>query len=265
MTERTKAIMPVHFGGNPLDVDGFAALAEESGVWIVEDAAHAIGAVADGRRVGSPAGQRCVACFSFYPNKNLATAEGGAITTSDPRLAASLRDLRLHGLAGDAWDRYRSREYRPSLAHAAGFKYNWTDLQAAVALAQLERLEGFLATREFLASVYDEELRGVDGVSIVRRPEASLAARHALHLYQVVIERPPPARDDVLRRLRAAGIGAAVHYVSLARHPYYADRYPAEQFPVSEWASDQLLTLPLHVHMGEADVRRVVDALRAAV
>lgn len=265
ITERTRAVVPVHFGGFPLDVDGFAGLAEEYGIWIVEDAAHAVGGVAGGRPIGNCAHARSVVCFSFYPNKNLASAEGGAVCTRDAKLAERIRQLRLHGLEGDAWARYRTDRYRPSLAHAPGYKYNWTDLQAAIALPQLERLEGFLATREQLAVEYDALLQDVPGIVKLQRPPHTLDRRHALHLYQVIVDAPAPARDEVLKRLRQAGIGAAVHYVTLTQHPYYLDRFASSSYPVSEWASDSLLTLPLHVHMHSRDVARVSTSLQSAV
>jgi dTDP-4-amino-4,6-dideoxygalactose transaminase len=264
ITARTRAVVPVHFAGRPLDLAGLHALADAHDLWIVEDAAHAIGAVAGGRRVGGSRHPRSLCCFSFYPNKNLASAEGGAICLADPALAARLRDLRLHGLSSDAWDRYRTDEYRPSLAVAGGYKSNWTDLQAAIALPQLEKLEGFLAVREHLAETYDTLLAGVPGVARVARPAASLAERHALHLYQVVIEAGAPARDRVVQRLLDRGIGAAVHYIAVHKHPHYAGRLGGP-FPVADRASEHLLTLPLHLRLGVADVRRVARELAAAV
>ena len=263
-TERTRALMPVHFGGLPVDLDGFRALSDELGAWLVEDAAHAIGAVEGGRRVGGSGHARSLSCFSFYPNKNLASAEGGAIQLADGALAARLRELRLHGLRGDAWDRYRTDTYRPSLAVDAGFKYNWTDLQASIGLCQLEKLEGFLAVREHVADRYDELLGDLPGVRVRPRPRPSLATRHALHLYQVELEGPAGVRDRVLNRLLADGIGAAVHYIGVHRHPYYRGRL-GDAFPVADWASEALLTLPLHLHLDEADLRRVRDALARAL
>jgi dTDP-4-amino-4,6-dideoxygalactose transaminase len=264
ITERTRAIMPVHFGGRPLDTEGFYRLAERNNLWIVEDAAHAAGAIAHGRRVGGSGHPRSLAVFSFYPNKNLASAEGGAMTLGDAALAERLRRLRLHGLDVDAWKRYRDVRYQPSLAVEPGFKYNWTDIQASIALGQLEKLEGFLATREYLAERYDALLADVDGVRPVDRGPSGLRRRHALHLYQVEIEGSDSARDRVLGALRSKGIGAAVHYIGVNHHPYYADRFP-EPYPASDWATDHLLTLPLHVHMAERHVRRVVEELAAAL
>jgi dTDP-4-amino-4,6-dideoxygalactose transaminase len=262
ITPRTKAIVPVHFGGRPLDSPGFARLADEHNLWIVEDAAHAIGAVSAGRRVGGLRHARVLTTFSFYPNKNLSSAEGGALSLEDNTVADRLRRLRLHGLDLDAWKRYKDDRYQPSLALELGFKYNWTDVQAAIALGQLEKLEGFLAVREYLAEIYDELLTPVTDVRPIDRGRSGLDWRHALHLYQVAIEGLSPRRDLVVEKLRSCGVGAAVHYVGINHHPYYRTE---ERFPVSDWASWSLVTLPLHPHLTEAHLRRVVDELARAL
>lgn len=262
VTPRTRAIMPVHFGGRPVDSKGFHELAERHGVWIVEDAAHAIGAVVGGRRVGGSSLPRTVAVFSFYPNKNLCSAEGGAISTSDRVLAERLRRIRLHGLETDAWARYRVGEYRQSLAHEPGFKCNWTDLQAAIALAQLEKLEGFLAAREYLAERYDELLDDLEGARPVDRGAVSVWWRHALHLYQVAVDGGAGRRDKVVSRMQDDGIGAAVHYIGVNQHPAYRTN---NSYPASDWASSALVTLPLHLHLDEGDLDRIVSSLRRAL
>jgi dTDP-4-amino-4,6-dideoxygalactose transaminase len=260
VTERTRAVMPVHFGGRPLDVAGWQELADRHDLWLIEDGAHAIGAVVDGRRVGGSGHRRTLTCFSFYPNKNLASAEGGAVALADPEVAQNLRRLRLHGLEGDAWDRYRSGTYLPSVATAAGFKANLSDVQAAIALAQLDKLEGFLATRESLAAGYDELLDAVPAVRPVDRGGFGLGWRHALHLYQVAVEGLNGRRDVLVALLKERGIGAAVHYIGVNQHPWYRERFH-EPFPASDWASACLLTLPLHVHMHAHDLERVVAEL----
>lgn len=264
ITPRTRAVMPVHFGGRPLDSEGFHALAEAHDLWIVEDAAHAIGAVSEGRRVGGSGRPRTLTCFSFYPNKNLASAEGGAISTTSAELAERLRSMRLHGLDVDAWDRYRTHRYRPSMAVRDGWKYNWTDLQAAVALPQLDKLEGFLAVREYLAQQYDRLLRDIDGVRVVDRGPQDLRTRHALHLYQVEILAGERGRDQVVDRLRERGVGAAVHYVAAHRHPHLSSRLIGD-FPASDWASEHLLTLPLHPHLDADDLEYVASELAGAI
>ena len=262
VTSRTRAIMPVHFGGRPADSLGFHELAEQHDLWIVEDAAHAIGAVVNGRRIGGSCQPRTVAVFSFYPNKNLSSAEGGAVTTADAQLAERLRRLRLHGFDVDAWKRYRVAEYRPSLALEVGFKYNWTDLQAAIGLGQLDKLEGFLAAREYLADRYDTHLREIDDVTPLGRGSSGLTWRHALHLYQVEITGRAPRRDEVVATLQHAGVGAAVHYIGVNHHPAYRT---TDTYPVSDWASSSLITLPLHLHLDETDLERVVAELDRAL
>jgi perosamine synthetase len=255
--------LPVHFGGRPVDLAGFQRLADEYDLWVIEDAAHALGAVVDGVRVGGWPSERHATCFSFYPNKNVASAEGGAVSTMSGKLAERIGDLRFHGMNSDAWKRGKDEGYRPSLAHAAGFKYNWTDLQAAVALPQLEKLEGFLAIREYLADRYDELLAATTAEPVDRGPR-SLFQRHALHLYQVQIPGPPGTRDAVVTRLKEAGIGAAVHYIGVNRHPYYEARLPGS-LPNSDWASGALLTLPLHPLLDDDQLARVVSTLEQAI
>ena len=263
ITPRTRAVMPVHFGGRPLDLAGFHGVIERHDLWLIEDAAHAVGGVAAGARVGGSRHPRSLACFSFYPNKNLATAEGGAIAGPAGEVMDRLRQLRLHGLDSDAWDRFRTTKFRLALATAPGFKANMTDLQAAIALPQLAKLEGFLATREHLAARYDELLAEADLVRPVARPRATLHERHALHLYQVQLA-PGLDRDAIVAALQARSIGVAVHYIGVNLHPYYAPKHP-EVLPHSDAASHNLISLPLHPGLAEDDLRTVVTALQEEI
>lgn len=258
ITERTRAIMPVSFAGRPLDLAGFVALADRHDLFIVEDAAHSVGAVADRMPVGATRSPRLLTCFSFYPNKNLASAEGGAITLSDAALASRLHSLRLHGLDADAWGRYRDRHYKPTLSTSLGRKANWTDVQAAIALPQLAKLEGFLATREHLAEGYDARLGSVDRVRLVPRPAPGLKERHALHLYQVRV--PADDRDRLVEAMRADGVGAAVHYPAIHHHPFY-ERLAHDDLVHAETAADELLSLPLHPGLHDRHLDRVADSL----
>lgn len=262
ITPKTRAIMPVSFGGFPIDVAGYRQLLDRHDLWLVEDAAHSVGAVGGGEPVGADRHPRWLTCFSFYPNKNLASAEGGAITTVSSDLADVMRSIRLHGLEIDAWQRYRTNEYRPSLAIRAGLKANWTDLQAAIALVQLDKLDGFLATREYLASEYDDMIRDHEAVQIVERPPTTLAFRHGLHLYQVRIH--GSLRDEVVSRMRAEGIGAAVHYIGVNQHPRFQNKCP-QDVPNSDRASAELVSLPLHPALHTDDLERVVMSLIGAV
>ena len=258
ISARTRAVVPVSFAGRGLDLAGFLQLADAHDLWIVEDAAHSVGGVAGGLPIGADRHPRLLTCFSFYPNKNLASAEGGAVALQDDALADLIRSLRLHGLDVDAWQRYRSNAFNPSLAVNVGFKANWTDVQAAIAIPQLAKLEGFQATREFLASGYDERLSGIAGVRLIDRPTTSLSERHALHLYQVrvVAER----RNEIVEGLRSEGIGAAVHYVAVNFHPRF-DGHFDEAVPNSDLASGELISLPLHPGMCLSDLDRIAEAL----
>jgi dTDP-4-amino-4,6-dideoxygalactose transaminase len=264
ITHRTRAILPVHFGGRPISERRFVDLIDVEKLWLIEDAAHAIGAITEGIHVGGGRHPRTMSCFSFYPNKNLATAEGGAIALADGEVARRLRSLRLHGLNGDAWERYRVATYQPALATAPGFKYNMTDLQAAIARVQLDKLEGFMAIRGFLAGEYDARLAALDGTRPIERAPAGLLERHGLHLYQVALD-DRIDRDALVGELRGRGIGAAVHYIGVNHHPYYQSRFAETPLPVSDWASRQILSLPLHPGMTANDVARVVEELAIAM
>jgi dTDP-4-amino-4,6-dideoxygalactose transaminase len=258
---RTKAIIPVHFGGLPVDPQPLRALADAHGLHVVEDAAHALGAVVEGRPIG---GGATIACFSFYPNKNITTGEGGMVTTADDQLAERLHILRLHGLSRDAWERFRTKRVMFSDAVAPGFKYNMIDLQAALGLVQLRRLDEFLEARCRLALVYDEALANVPGVRAQPRPWTD-STRHAHHLYAVEIDEIAfgAPRDELLAALRAENIGAGVHYKAVHLHPYYRDTLdlPEDALPVASRVSGRLLSLPLSPVMADDDARLVAAAI----
>lgn len=261
LTSRTRALVVVHFGGLPCDMDAVSAFAAEHGLAVVEDAAHAVGTSLDGRPVGS---FDSLCCFSFYANKNLTTAEGGMITTQDAELAERLEMLRLHGLSTDAWKRYATKSYVPSELETLGFKYNLTDLQAAIGIHQLAKLERHQARREELAARYDEALAGEPGVSIQRRTLPGRMVRHALHLYLVLLDLDSYRvdRDEIVAALRAENIGAAIHYRALHLEPHYQRRFglAPETFPVALDASARVLTLPLWPTMADGDAADVTGA-----
>ena len=261
ITERTKVLMPVHFGGLPCDLTTLGALADRHGLKIVEDAAHAVGAEQAGVRVG---GHGNLTAFSFYPNKNMTTIEGGMITTNDEAAAEDLRLQRLHGLSNDAWRRYNCQELIVSQVVRSGFKYNFTDVQAELGLSQLERLPGFLETRARQARRYDEELRGLP-LRPQARPEVG-GDRHALHLYVVLLDLDQLTvdRDTVVRALRAENIGVGVHYLAIHEHPYFGAElsYEKGDLPGAECVSARTLTLPLGPAMTDEDQELVLTALR---
>ncbi len=261
---RTRAILPVHFAGQPVDLDRLRAVAGARGVELIEDAAHALGTRYRGRPIG---GGTTAAVFSFHPIKAITTGEGGMITTDDAGLAERLRLLRFHGIARDAWSRYGGRGTPDYEIVALGFKYNMTDLQAALGLVQLGRLEDFVQARTRVADWYAEALRAVPGVDMlepVRHP-----ARHAWHLLVVRLrlEEIGVARDTVMQRLVEANIGVGLHFKALHLHPLYRDRVAADPatLPHATRASERILSLPLFPAMTRDDVRDVAEALARAV
>jgi dTDP-4-amino-4,6-dideoxygalactose transaminase/GNAT superfamily N-acetyltransferase len=262
ISDRTRALLPVHFGGLPCELDAYEALAEKHGLVVIEDAAHAVGAAYRGTRIG---GHGNLACFSFYPNKNMTTIEGGMVTTQDAQLADRVRLMRLHGLSSDAWKRFSSRALIASEAVMPGFKYNLTDTQSTLGLTQLARLEEFLAVRERYAALYDPV---IDNLPVKRqlRPSPGGGDRHALHLYVVLLDldQLTVGRDEVVVALRAENIGVGIHYQAIHEHPYYRELLPYRRgdLPVAESVSASTLTLPLSPGMSEVDAMQVLHALR---
>lgn len=264
ITPKTKCLIPVHYAGLGADMSRLLDIARRHGLKVVEDAAHALPTTVGGQLVGTLGSDATV--FSFYANKTITTGEGGMLVTRDTALADRARVMRLHGMSRDAFDRFTAKV--PSWYYeivAPGFKYNLTDIAAALGLHQLARLEGFQAKREALAAVYREALAGLP---LVLPLEPAAGDRHAWHLYVVrLADGAPLTRDVLIEQLFAAGIGCSVHYIPLHLHPYWRDRYglQAESFPHSQRAYERMVSLPLYTRMGEADVQRVATALRRAL
>jgi dTDP-4-amino-4,6-dideoxygalactose transaminase len=255
---RTRAVVAVHFAGHPVDLDPIRDLARRRGLLLVEDAAHALPASYKGRPIGS--GDNPVA-FSFYATKNLTTGEGGMLTAEAGFLDAA-RIVSLHGMSRDGWDRYHQGGSWYYEVLLPGFKYNMTDVQAALGRCQLRRLDGFQRRRREVAAAYDAAFAGCDALELpVTRP----GIEHAWHLYLLRL-RPEALRidrDRVVRELLARNIGVSVHFIPVHLHPYYRDRYGyrPESFPVAYAAYRRLLSLPLHPGLGDDDVADVVDAV----
>jgi dTDP-4-amino-4,6-dideoxygalactose transaminase len=259
ITDRTRAIMPVHLAGRPVDLDRLAEMRERHGLAVVEDAAHAIGAEWGGRRIGSHGN---LAAFSFYVTKNITTIEGGALLTDDAEVAEEVERLALHGLSLGAWQRFSDAGFRHYEVVRPGFKYNMTDVQAAVGMHQLPQLDEWIDRRAELWQRYDAHL---DGLPLQTPPPPEPGTRHARHLYQVLLlPEAPLDRDALLDRLAARNIGTGVHYRGVHLHPYYRDKYglAPEDFPVATEISERTLSLPLSPKVSEADQDDVVAALR---
>ena len=264
ITPRTKAIMPVHYAGLSVDMDAICAIAKKHNLKIVEDAAHALPTTWKQQLIGTL--QSDAAVFSFYANKTMTTGEGGMLVTRDPQLAARAKVMRLHGINRDAFDRFTAKV--PSWYYeivAPGFKYNLTDIAAALGLHQLQRVTGFQARREQIAARFDEALADLPLI-LPPRPQHA-GDLHSWHLYVVrLTDEAPLDRDQLIESLFADGIGVSVHYIPLHLHPYWKARYDLrpEQFPHSQKAYERMVTLPLYTKMTDEDVERVIKAVRKA-
>jgi dTDP-4-amino-4,6-dideoxygalactose transaminase len=263
MTRRTRAILPVHYAGQPCDLPALERLARRRGVRLVEDASHAIGASVNGRRIGSIGD---LTCFSFHPVKNMTTAEGGLVTTRSRRLARRIASLRFHGFEDTYFTRTGQERFRYPRMRALGFKYVMTDLQAAIGLHQLSRLERFNARRAALAQAYSEAFRGLREL---RCPAARPGAVSAWHLYPIRLHLGSLrcTRDRFLHALRCERIQAGVHYLPVHLHPYYVKRFGFRRgaFPEAEGAARELMSLPLFPAMRDEDQRDVVRAVMRLV
>lgn len=259
VTGRTRALIPVHYAGRPVDVKAFRALASRHDLVVIEDAAHAVETVAAGEKVGTTADYTC---FSFYATKNLTTGEGGMLTTSSSEAAEFARVAALHGMSRNAWNRYGTGGTPHYDVVMPGYKYNMMDLQAAIGLHQLANLEAHWRRREAIFALYDEALAGLP---VTRPAPVAPGDRHARHLYTVLIDPESGwTRDALAAAMAERGIITSIHFRALHLHPYYAERYGLTRgmFPHAERVSDQVLSLPLSGGMSDADAGRVVDVLR---
>jgi dTDP-4-amino-4,6-dideoxygalactose transaminase len=257
LTARTRAVVTVDFAGQPSDLDEIGALTRSRGIAVIEDAAHALGAEYRGRRVGALAD---LTTFSFHPVKHVTTGEGGLVTTESEALARRLRRFRNHGLETEFLERdARGDAFSPMVD--LGYNYRITDLQCALGLSQLARLDAILARRAAIAERYRAALEGLPGLRV---PAVAPHVRHAWHIFPVLLEleRLRADRGAVLAALRAENVGAAVHYVPVYWHPYYAKLgYPRGLCPRAEGAFERLLTLPLFPAMTDGDVGDVLAAV----
>jgi dTDP-4-amino-4,6-dideoxygalactose transaminase len=264
ITPRTKAVLPVHYGGRAADMPAILDIARRHGLKVVEDAAHALPTTCGGRLVGTLASDATV--FSFYANKNITTGEGGMVVTRDAALAQRIKVMRLHGISRDAFDRFTSKV--PSWYYeivAPGFKYNLTDIAAALGIHQLKRARAFQQRRAEIAALYDHLLAKL---SVILPPRALPGDTHSWHLYALRLAHGARiGRDALIEHLFAQRIGCSVHYIPLHLQPYWRDRYGlrAQDFVQSQMAYESLVSLPIYPRMSDADVRRVVQALATAI
>ena len=260
ITSKTKAILPVHFAGRPCEMDRIMEIARRHNLVVIEDAAHCIEGGYKGKKIGTIGD---LTCFSFYVTKNLTTGEGGMITTNNGDWANEIKIMALHGMTKDAWNRYSDEGYKHYQVIYPGFKYNMMDIQAAIGLHQLKRINENLKRREHIWKSYDEAFADLP-VFLPSQVEPDTI--HARHLYTLLldIDRFSITRDDFMQALYQMNIGTGIHYVSLHLHDYYRNTYgfKPDDYPVSKFISERTVSLPLSAKLTDQDVDDVIRSVR---
>lgn len=261
LSSRTRAIIPVHFGGMACDMDAIMSFARENSLKVIEDAAHALPATWKGNKIGTLNSD--VTVFSFYATKPLATGEGGMVVTKNRGIAERCKVMRLHGINRDAFDRYVST--RPAWYYevvAPGFKYNMTDLAAAIGIHQLKKLNGFQRRRQEMADFYDQAFADLP---VILPPKSNVGDQHAWHLYVIRIKDDANiGRDEFIQAMSERGIGCSVHFIPLHIHPYWRDNYRLrpEDYPHALDAYQRAVSLPIYTRMTDEDQKRVINAVK---
>ena len=248
ITPRTKAIIPVHFGGNPCDMDEIKKIANHFNLKIIEDAAHALPSSYKNKKIGTLSD---AVCFSFYATKTLTTGEGGMVTTNNSKIAEKVRIQRLHGINGDAWKRYEQDNDWYYEVIDLGYKYNTTDIQSAIGLVQLEKLEWMRDERKMIAEKYKNAFAGkLNFINEDNNNESSW------HLFVIKIG----SRDELHQKLKEKGISTSVHFIPIHKHPYYKNRFSFdnEKYPVANLVFEQSLSLPIYPGLGETEVEYII-------
>lgn len=264
ISSKTKVIMPVHYAGLSCDMDKILSLAKTHNLRVVEDAAHALPTTYKGKMIGSLVSD--ITVFSFYANKTMTTGEGGMVVTRHTDLAKRMKVMRLHGIDRDAFDRFQSK--KPAWYYevvAPGFKYNMTDIAAAMGIHQLRKLPKFLDRRQYLAKRYFEALVNLP---LTLPADDTEGGSHSWHLFVIrLLDNAPIGRDELIRFLSDKGIGTSVHYVPLHRQPYWRDRYQLtnDMYPETDKAYLSMVSIPLYTAMSDEQQDRVIQALHEAL
>jgi len=263
ITPRTRAIIPVHFAGRPCEMNIFCDLAKESNLTIIEDCAHAIETEYKGRKVGTFGD---FGSFSFYVTKNIMTGEGGMILTNSEEYAARLKVFALHGMSKDAWKRFGDEGYKHYQVVECGFKYNMMDLQGAIGIHQLRRIEPYWLRRQAIWKRYNEAFAELP-IDLPAPSEPD--TRHAYHLYTILIDetRTGISRDSFLNAMTAENIGVGVHYLSIPEHPYYQKTFGwrAENYPNAMRIGRQTVSLPISAKLTDIDIEDVILAVKKSI
>jgi dTDP-4-amino-4,6-dideoxygalactose transaminase len=263
ITSRTKAIVPVHFAGRPCNMNLILKLAKKHRLLVIQDAAHALETRYHGKKIGALGD---LSAFSFYATKNLTTGEGGMVTTSRRKWAEMIQVLASQGMTRGAWRRYSDKGFKQYRIIVPGFKFNMMDMQAALGIHQLRKIEAYLKIREKVWETYDKAFENLP----LRTPaRAETGTRHARHLYTILLDLPvlKIGRDAFQQELYNLGIGTGVHFVSLHLHPYYrkAFKFKKDDFPNASFLSERTLSLPLSAKLNGRDIDRVISSVKKVV
>jgi dTDP-4-amino-4,6-dideoxygalactose transaminase len=256
ITPRTRAILPVHFAGHPCDMRTIGEISADHELFVVEDAAHAIGSEYDGKKIGT---HGTSVCFSFYATKNLTTGEGGAVTTNDRGFADRIRIMRTHGLSRDAWKRYTSAGNWYYEIEQCGWKYNMTDIQASLGIHQIKKIDRFTSIRREYAETYTRILEDQPDCIL---PQEESHVKHSFHLYPLILKNYD--RNRFIQEMEQRGVGCSVHFIPLHLHPLYK-RLLGDQrgkFPNAEWIYEREVSLPLYPAMTPDSVEYTANAVR---
>ena len=259
ITKKTKAIIVVHFAGYPVDMDKVMEIAEKYNLKVIEDCAHAIEAEYKGKKIGTIGD---IGCFSFYVTKNIVTGEGGMVVTNNDKYAKTIKTLALHGMSHDAWKRFSDDGYKHYQVVLPGFKYNMMDIQAALGIHQLPRIESYWKKREKIWNKYNNAFKSL---SLFIPPKIPDKIKHSYHLYTILIDidKLLLTRDNFLNEMTKYNIGVGVHYIALHLHPYYKENfnYKRGDFPNAEWISERTVSLPLSPKLKDNDVNDVINSV----
>jgi dTDP-4-amino-4,6-dideoxygalactose transaminase len=263
ISPKTRAIIPVHFGGHPCDMEKILEVARTYNLTVIEDAAHALPARYGGKMIGTIGD---ITCFSFYATKTITTGEGGMATTANPEWAERMRIMSLHGISKNAWKRYTAEGSWYYEILFPGYKYNLTDMAAAIGIQQLKKCDRFWKQRQYYAGLYHKGFRDVPEITV---PPVGEGLQHAWHLYviQLDLERLRISRREFIELLKQHHIGTSVHFIPLHLHPYYRDnfRYRPEDLPNASAAFDRIVSLPIYPKMTEVDVQDVIETVRTII
>jgi dTDP-4-amino-4,6-dideoxygalactose transaminase len=263
INSHTRAVIPVHMAGQPCEMDKINYLAEKYNLLVVEDAAHATESWYKGQKIGNISK---LTAFSFYATKNITTAEGGMLTTNDDALAEKIRILSLHGISKDAWKRYSNEGYKHYDILYPGFKYNMTDIQAALGLVQLKKIAAFLEKRNSHKLLYDQLLKDIPEIKLIGEIPDIVHARH-LYIIQLNLPGQKISRDEFMNRLIGENIGLSVNFIGLHLHSYYKNKYnlKPDDFPAASRASAAIISLPFYPKLKEEDIFYVCAKIKELV